>query len=98
VRKVRILILTVPHGTAHKRLGATLKSTVQAIRPDVHAETVHALDHCSRRFRAYYNSYQIPLKYWPALWGWIEGYQHTHTHTATGPGWLYRRAAKNLPA
>lgn len=94
VRQVQILILTVPHGTAHERLGRTLKQALEKARPGVTVETVNALHYCSRWFRAYYNSYQLPLKYWPQLWEWIEGYQHSHT--ATGPGWLYRRAAKAL--
>ena len=53
-----------------------------------------ALRHCANWFRAYYNSYGIPLKYFPALWGWIEGLQHTSE--STGPGWLYRRGARPL--
>lgn len=90
----KIQILTVPHGAAHERLGLTLKKAIRQIRPDVEVETNNALDHCSLWFRAYYNSYEIPLKYWPALWGWVEGYQHTHK--ATGPGWLYQQAIKSL--
>lgn len=94
MRHAKILILTVPHGTAHVRLGLTLKKAIEKIRPDVTVEAVNALNYCSRWFRAYYNSYLLPLKYWPGLWEWIEGYQHAHT--ATGPGWLYRQAAKQL--
>lgn len=94
MRKAQILILTVPHGTAHERLGTTLKKAIEKNRPDLQVETVNALDHSSSWFRAYYNSYQLPLKYWPTLWGWIEGFQHTHS--ATGPGWLYRHGAKKL--
>lgn len=92
--QARILILTVPHGAAHQRLGLTLKKCLACARPDVPVRVINVLDHCSRWFRTYYNSYQIPLKYWPSLWQRIEGYQHTHT--ASGPGWLYRRAAKPL--
>jgi processive 1,2-diacylglycerol beta-glucosyltransferase len=65
-----------------------------AIHPDLAIEVVDALDHFPWWFRAYYNSYEIPLKYWPALWGWIENIQHTHRSTA--PGWLFRRAARAL--
>ncbi len=94
MRQAQVLILTVPHGTAHERMGITLKKSLEKLRPDVSAETVNALDYCGKWFRAYYNSYQLPLKHWPAFWGWIEGYQHTHT--ATGPRWLYRYGAKQL--
>ncbi len=94
MRQAEILILTVPHGTAHERLGRTLKKTLEKIRPEVTIEAVNALNYCSRWFRTYYNSYLLPLKYWPGLWEWIEG--HQHAHTATGPGWLYRQAAKPL--
>ena len=94
MRPAQILILTVPHGAAHERMGLTLKKSLASARPDVPVSVINVLDHCSGWFRTYYNSYQLPLKYWPALWERIEGYQHTHT--ATGPGWLYRQAAKPL--
>lgn len=94
MKQTQILILTVPHGKAHEQLAITLKKALEKIRPDVITEAVNALDHCSQWFRAYYNSYQLPLKYWPEFWEWVEGYQHTHT--STGPAWLYRRAAKQL--
>ena len=57
-------------------------------------EVIDALRHCARWFRAYYDSYLIPLRYWPALWGWIESVQHQSE--STGPGWLYRRGARPL--
>lgn len=94
MRHAKILILTVPHGTAHVRLGLTLKIAIGEIRPDISVESVNALNYCSSWFRTYYNSYLLPLRYWPGLWTWIEGYQHVHT--ASGPGWLYRQAAKPL--
>jgi processive 1,2-diacylglycerol beta-glucosyltransferase len=53
-----------------------------------------ALDHCAPWFRAYYDSYEIPLKYWPSLWQRIEAIQHQSK--STGPGWLYRRGAQPL--
>jgi processive 1,2-diacylglycerol beta-glucosyltransferase len=90
----RILILTIPHGAAHQRVAAALSKALLEIRPDLTVEIVNALLHCARWFRAYYNSYEIPLKYWPGLWGWIEGKQHSHT--ATGPSWLYRRGGTGL--
>jgi len=90
----KILILTIPHGTAHQRVANALKQTLSAIRPDLRIEVVNVLDHCPRWFRFYYNSYEIPLKYWPSLWGWIENLQHTHA--STGPSWLFHRGARRL--
>jgi processive 1,2-diacylglycerol beta-glucosyltransferase len=90
----RILILTVTHGASHERLAHSLRKALVEIGPNLTVEVVNALEHCARWFRAYYDSYQIPLKYWPALWGWIENKQHTHS--STGPGWLYRRGAQGL--
>jgi processive 1,2-diacylglycerol beta-glucosyltransferase len=57
-------------------------------------EIIDALEHCARWFRAYYDSYEIPLKYFPALWGFIEDIQHDSN--STGPGWLYRAGARPL--
>lgn len=94
LRKARILILTLPHGAAHDRLAAALLRALGKLQPDVNAEVINALEHCAGWFRYYNNSYQLPLKYCPPLWGWIEGIQHTHS--STGPGWLYRRGAKPL--
>lgn len=90
----RILILTIPHGAAHQRVAAALRQALLDVEPGLTVEVVNALEPCARWFRAYYNSYEIPLKYWPSLWGWIEGKQHAHT--ATGPGWLYRRGGRGL--
>jgi processive 1,2-diacylglycerol beta-glucosyltransferase len=52
------------------------------------------MGHCTPWFRTYYNSYQIPLRYWPSLWGWVESFQHQSQ--STSPGWLYRRGAQPL--
>ena len=90
----RILILTIPHGAAHQRVAAALNKALHEIQPELTIEIIDALAHCARWFRAYYDSYEIPLKYWPGLWGWIEGKQHSHT--ATGPGWLYCLGGKGL--
>jgi processive 1,2-diacylglycerol beta-glucosyltransferase len=90
----KVLILTIPHGAAHKRLADALLKALLEIQPQVTAEVVDALRLCARWFRAYYDSYKIPLKYWPALWGWIENAQHYHE--STGPGWLYRRGGQGL--
>jgi processive 1,2-diacylglycerol beta-glucosyltransferase len=64
------------------------------IQPGIAVEVVDALSRCTPWFRAYYNSYQIPLRYWPSLWGWVESIQHQSQ--STGPGWLYRRGAQAL--
>jgi processive 1,2-diacylglycerol beta-glucosyltransferase len=90
----KILILTIPHGAAHQRVADALRKALLEIQPELTVEIVNALAHCARWFRAYYDSYEIPLKYWPTLWGWIESKQHSHT--STGPGWLYRRGAQGL--
>jgi len=90
----KILILTIPHGAAHERLADALRKELLEIQPQLTVEVADALRLCARWFRVYYNSYEIPLKYWPALWGWIEDKQHRHT--STGPGWLYRRGGQRL--
>ena len=90
----KILILTISHGAAHQRVAAALRKALLDIQPELTVEVANALAHCARWFRAYYDSYEIPLKYWPGLWGWIEGKQHSHT--STGPGWLYRAGGKGL--
>jgi processive 1,2-diacylglycerol beta-glucosyltransferase len=57
-------------------------------------EVIDTLEHCTAWFRAYYNSYLIPLTLWPSLWRWIE--QQQHQSESTGPGWMYRRGARPL--
>lgn len=94
MRTGKILILTVPHGASHERLANALRKALIEIQPSLTVEVVNALDHCAPWFRAYYNSYEIPLKYWPALWGWIENIQHKRA--STGPVWLYGRGARPL--
>jgi processive 1,2-diacylglycerol beta-glucosyltransferase len=91
---MKILILTLPHGAAHQRASNALRTALLEIQPGIAVEVVDALGHCAPWFRAYYNSYQIPLRYWPSLWGWIESVQHQSS--STGPGWLYRRGARAL--
>src|SRR5262249_8179957 len=90
----RVLILTVAHGAAHRRASQALGKALLAINPNLPVQVEDALEHCTRWFRAYYDSYEIPLKYWPALWGWIERIQHQAE--STGPGWFYRRGAQPL--
>jgi processive 1,2-diacylglycerol beta-glucosyltransferase len=90
----RILILTVSHGAAHKRASQALCKALLELNPGLIVQIEDALHHCSRWFRAYYDSYEIPLKYWPTLWGWIESIQHQSA--STGPQWLYRWGAQPL--
>ncbi len=89
-----ILILTVAHGSAHREAAGAIRSALLEIDSDIGVEVVDALEHCSAWFRAYYNSYEIPLKYWPGLWARIESVQHQSS--STGPYWLYRRGARPL--
>lgn len=90
----RVLILTLHHGSTHVRLSRALQKALLQLRPDLHVEVVDALAHCRSWFRAYYNSYEIPLKYWPGLWAFIEGQQFEGE--TTGPWWLYRLGARPL--
>jgi len=90
----RILILTVSHGAAHRRVAVALQSALLELRPSLTVDVEDMLRHVAPWFRAYYNSYEIPLRYWPGLWGWIEGLQHQGA--ATSPGWVYRRGARPL--
>jgi processive 1,2-diacylglycerol beta-glucosyltransferase len=90
----KIILLTVSHGAAHRRVAAAVEKALRELDPTVDARTEDILVHSTGWFRAYYNSYELPLRYWPALWGWIEGKQHAGS--STGPGWLYRRGARPL--
>src|SRR5690349_8613171 len=87
--KPKVLILTVNHGASHQRVGKALEKALLALQPNMSVKVVDALEYCACWFRLYYNSYKIPLKYWPGLWGWIENIQHRSK--STGPGWLYRK-------
>jgi processive 1,2-diacylglycerol beta-glucosyltransferase len=90
----RILILTVHHGSGHVVLARALEQALLQCRPDIKVEVVDALAHCTAWFRAYYNSFEIPLKYWPGLWEYIENRQHYGD--STSPRWLYRWGARGL--
>ena len=90
----KILILTVSHGASHERAAAALGKALKAARHDLTVEVWNGLERSARWFRLYYDSYAVPLRYSPRLWGWIEGIQHQSR--STGPGWLYRRGAKRL--
>jgi processive 1,2-diacylglycerol beta-glucosyltransferase len=91
---LRVLILTLHHGSTHVRLARALEKALLQVRPNLEVQVVDALAHCTPWFRAYYNSYEIPLKYWPGLWGFIES--HQFEGETTGPWWLYRWGAHPL--
>src|ERR1019366_1446645 len=93
-RRPRILILTVRHGSTHVRMAQALAQALTQLRPGLKVEVVDTLAHCTGWFRAYYNSYEIPLKYCPSLWDFIESRQFDGD--TTGPWWLYRRGAAPL--
>ena len=90
----KILILSLPHGAAHQRAAKALREAFAVLRPDARVEVIDTLQHCTAWFRAYYNSYLIPLAIWPGLWRWIESRQHQSE--STSPGWVYRRGAQPL--
>ncbi|HXJ93746.1 MAG TPA: glycosyltransferase [Terriglobia bacterium] len=90
----RILILSTPHGAAHQRAALALQKAFRDLSPVAEADVIDTLRHTTAWFRAYYDSYVIPLALWPGLWRWIESKQHQSQ--STGPGWLYRKAAKPL--
>ena len=90
----RILILTVHQGSSHVRMAEALEQALIRLRPGLKVEVVDAVAYCRGWFRAYYNSFELPLKYWPGLWEYIES--HQHSGASTGPRWLYRWGAKPL--
>lgn len=90
----KILILAVPHGAAHRRAAEAIEQALTERDPSQTVQVTDALAHCAAWFRAYYNSYQIPLRYWPSLWRRIESAQHRGR--STGPSALYRRGTKLL--
>jgi processive 1,2-diacylglycerol beta-glucosyltransferase len=92
--KLKILILSMSHGAAHQRAAKALRGAFAALRPHARVEVIDTLQHCTAWFRAYYNSYLIPLTIWPGLWRWIEKRQHQSE--STSPGWIYRQGARPL--
>src|SRR5579872_1865104 len=90
----RVLILTLPQGSTHVRIARALARAFLQLRPGLHVQVVDALAHCAAWFRAYYNSYEIPLKYWPGLWSFIERCQYEGE--TSGPWMLYRWGARPL--
>ena len=93
-QRPRVLILTLHHGSTHVRISRALEKALLHLRPNLKVEVVDALAHCEPWFRAYYNSYEIPLKYWPGLWDYIERRQYEGE--TSGPWWLYRWGARPL--
>jgi processive 1,2-diacylglycerol beta-glucosyltransferase len=93
-RMSKILILTTSHGASHRRAAESLKKAFLEIKPDLSVSVVDALERCARWFRVYYDSYALPLRYWPGLWRKIENYQHRQH--STSPLWLYRWGGKPL--
>ncbi len=93
-QRPRVLILTLHHGSTHLRISRALEKALLHLRPNLKVEVVDALAHCEPWFRAYYNSYEIPLKYWPGLWDYIERRQYEGE--TSGPWWLYRWGARPL--
>jgi processive 1,2-diacylglycerol beta-glucosyltransferase len=75
-------------------MARALAQALTQLRPSLTVKVIDTLAHCSGWFRAYYNSYEIPLKYWPALWDFIDNRQY-HGETS-GPWWLYRWGARPL--
>src|SRR5207247_7928716 len=86
--------LSVSHCATLERPPASFCKAFLESPPDLLVEACNAPERSARWFRLYYDSYQIPLRYWPRLWGWIEGVQHRSR--SSGPGWLYRRGAQPL--
>ena len=80
-------------GAAHRRAALALQKAFRGLN-GADAEVIETLQYCTPWFRAYYDSYVIPLALWPGLWRWIESKQHQAA--STGPGWLYRRGAQPL--
>jgi len=93
-QRPRVLILTLHHGLTHVQISRALEKGLLHLRPNLKVEVVDALAHCAPWFRAYYNLYEIPLKYWPGLWDYIES--HQFGGETSGPWWLYRLGARPL--
>lgn len=93
-QRPRVLILTLHHGSTHLRLSRALEKALLQLRPNLKVEVVDALAHCAPWFRAYYNAYELPLRYWPGLWEFIERRQFEGE--TSGPWTLYRRGARPL--
>ncbi len=71
-----------------------MRAAFNTLRPGAQTQVIDTLQHCTAWFRAFYNSYSIPLTLAPGVWRWIE--RHQHQSDSTGPGWVYRRGARPL--
>ncbi len=71
-----------------------VEKAIRHQRPDAQVEIIDALAHCRPWFRRYYDSFEIPMKYWPGLWEHIETRQFRGE--STGPLWLFRWGAQPL--
>ncbi len=90
----KILILTTSHGAAHRRASEALRKAFVELNPGLEVAVMDAIERCASWFRAYYDSYEIPLRLWPGLWRRIERYQHQQA--STSPLWLYRLGGRPL--
>ncbi|HLI30214.1 MAG TPA: glycosyltransferase [Terriglobia bacterium] len=90
----KILILTTSHGAAHRRASEALRKAFIALDSEHEVAVMDAIGRCALWFRAYYDSYEIPLRLWPGLWRRIERYQHQQA--STSPLWLYRLGGRPL--
>jgi len=84
----------MPHGAAHLRAAEALRQAFAELAPRACTVVLDTLRYCSPWFRAYYNSYLIPLALWPGLWRRIENQQRQGD--STNPLWLYRHGARPL--
>ncbi len=90
----KVLILATSHGAAHLRASKAVRGAFFDLCPEINVTIMDAIAQCAPWFRAYYDSYEIPLRYWPGLWRRIERRQHQQP--STNPTWLYRLGAKPL--
>lgn len=90
----KILILSTSHGAAHRRASEAMREAFFELDPRIKVTVMDAIGACARWFRAYYDSYAIPLRLWPGLWRRIEQVQHQQT--STNPLWLYRLGGRRL--
>ncbi|MGH9406128.1 MAG: MGDG synthase family glycosyltransferase [Terriglobia bacterium] len=90
----KVLILTTSHGASHLRASEALRKAFLEIQPVITVSVVDAIAQCAFWFRAYYDSYVIPMRYWPSLWHRIE--KHQHQSSTTNPEWLYSLGGRPL--
>jgi processive 1,2-diacylglycerol beta-glucosyltransferase len=76
------------------QIARVVEKALRLLRPSVQVEIVDVLAYCPWWFRAYYNSFEIPMKYWPGLWEHIETRQHQGE--SSGPLWLFHWGTRPL--